>query len=535
MSTKLKTFIKQLLNSPKEFPVELAMGIAFFIIAFIDTTFDSDFTIGLNTDILSLFVPLVTLTFFTGKVNRHLYYISGFLFLPLMLFDLDDFIWTYAFGFTYVLAGILLIMGTHRMDNRNFASHVIHVITQSFFGVLIAGLLNITVLAIIASIYYIFGLDDDLKLFENTTYFIWFVIAPQICFTLISQNEYDECDPGKVMKLILNYILSPAVIIYTFILYIYFIKITIEWNLPKGGVAWLVMAFITAALFGKLMQYVLKSRHYDWFYNRFTWIAVPPLIMFWIGSIYRIRLYSLTESRFYLLVAGILMTLFVFMLLRKRTRNFQLMAVIFGIAIVVFTYIPGISAKSIGLMCQKARLEKFITTLNLIDKKTGKLKEYIDVNEIKRDSTLCKQYRDVCSVIDYVRDEMAAGEFYEQYGNWDLRAYEFDDTNDEDMLPRDYELKSPVPLGEYNILLPEKNYECIFIDGRVIVNDRAENLVLEYPIDSVIGKNPNIVKHPYQPFVYKNDSLMLLLHSIAVKDDTVKNVNTYDFQIYKKQ
>ena len=295
------------------------------------------------------------------------------------------------------------------------------------------------------------------------------------------------------------------------------------------------MAFITAALFGKLMQYVLKSRHYDWFYNRFTWIAVPPLIMFWVGSIYRISLYSFTESRFYLMMAGLLMTAFVFMLLRKRTRNFQLMTVIFGIAVTVFTYIPGISAKNIGLACQKARLDKFITTLDLLDKNTGKLKEDIDVKEIKRDSTLCKQYRDVCSVIDYVRDEMEIGAFSEQYGTWDLREYEFDGTRDENLLMKNYDLESPVPLGEYNVMLPEKNYECIFIDGRIIIKSKAEDAMLEYPIDSIIRKNPNILKHPYNPFVYKNDSLMLLLQSISVKNDTVTDVNTYDFKLFKKQ
>ena len=54
------------------------------------------------------------------------------------------------------------------------------------------------------------------------------------------------------------------------------------------------------------------------------------------------------------------------------------MALIFGAAIILFTYIPGISAKSIGLSCQKQRLTRLISDLKLSDAKTGKLSDDID-------------------------------------------------------------------------------------------------------------------------------------------------------------
>ena len=181
-----------------------------------------------------------------------------------------------------------------------------------------------------------------------------------------------ESEPVKVLRLILNYILSPAIIAYTVILYAYFIKIVFTWDLPKGGVAWMVMGFVTAALVGYLAQYVLKKRYFDWFYQHLTWITLPPIIMYWVGSVYRIHLYSFTESRFYLLMAGVLMTLFVVMLLWQHTRHFQWMALILGAAIIIFTYIPGISAKSIGLRCQTERLNDIIRELKLVDAKTGK-------------------------------------------------------------------------------------------------------------------------------------------------------------------
>ena len=542
MNTKLKSLFLQLLQSPRRFPVEFALGIVFFVIAVWDSESSTwneasaRMESAVNSDILWFFVPLVALSFWLHRVNRWAYLASFFLFLPLMALDLKPFLWTYGFAFTYVLAGILLVVGNRRLDNRSFAAHALHVVTQMFFGLLITGILNMAVMAIVASFFYIFGIDEPKHFYEHIIQFIWFVLAPQVCSTLIRQNEDEVTEPFKVLRLILNFILSPAVIIYTVILYTYFIKIAFEWDLPKGGVAWMVMGFITVALVGRMAQSILSKRYYDWYYSHFTLIAIPPLIMYWIGSIYRIRLYSFTESRFYLMVAGVLMTLFVLMLWKKRTRKYQLMALIFGAAIILFTYIPGISAKSIGLGCQKQRLARLINELKLTDAKTGKLSDDIDMRRIKQDSLLCEQYKDVTSVIDYVRHEIGADEFKKQYGEWSHSEYNFNYNKSKNLydIGNWYERKKPVDLGDYSIMLPENQYTCNFRNKKVIVMNN-DVVVLEYPINSIIRKDTMLLHHPEQLLTYRNDSLMLVLQSISIEDTIVTDVRSYDFQLFKKQ
>ena len=542
MNTKLKSLLQQLLQSPRRFPVEFALGIAFFVIAVWDSESSTwnetsaRMESVVNSDILWFFVPLMVLTFWLHRVNRVAYFASFFLFLPLMALDLKPFLWTYGFAFTYVLAGILLVVGNKRMDNRPFAAHALHVVTQMFFGLLITGILNLAVMAIVASFFYIFGIEEPKHLYEHIIQFIWFVLAPQVCCTLIRQNEDEVTEPFKVLRLILNFILSPAVIIYTVILYTYFIKIVFEWDLPKGGVAWMVMGFITVALIGRVAQSILSQRYYDWFYNRFTLIAIPPLIMYWIGSIYRIRLYSFTESRFYLMVAGALMTLFVLMLWKKRTRKYQLMALIFGAAIILFTYIPGISAKSIGLSCQKQRLSQLISELKLADAKTGKLSDDIDIRRIKQDSLLCEQYMDFTSVVNYVRNEIGNDEFKKQYGEWSHPEYGFNYNKSKNLYDNGnwYERKKPVDLGDYSIMLPENKYTCNFGNKKVIVKNN-DVVVLEYPINSIIRQDTMLLHHPDQLLTYRNDSLMLVLQDICIEDTIVTDVRCYDFQLFKKQ
>lgn len=547
MNTKLKTLLQQLLQSPRRFPIELALGVAFFVIAVWDSESSAwnetkgQMESSVNGDVLWLFVPLMALTFWLHRVNRWAYLVSFFLFLPLMALDLKPFLWTYGFGFTYVLAAILLIVGNKRLDNRSFAAHALHVVTQMFFGLLITGIFNMAVIAIFASFFYIFGIDEPKHFYEHIYQFIWFVLASQVCCTMIRQNEDEVAEPFKVLRLILNFILSPAVIIYTVILYTYFIKIVFEWNLPKGGVAWMVMGFIAVALIGRVAQSILSQRYYDWFYRRFTIIAIPPLIMYWIGSIYRIRLYSFTESRFYLMVAGVLMTLFVLMLWKERTRRYQLMALIFGSAIILFTYIPGISAKSIGLSCQKQRLDQLISEMKLTDAKTGKLNDDLDMRSIRQDSLKCEQYKDVTSVISYVRSEIGDKEFEAKYGKWAHSEYSFgyDKANGKSIVPRNsgdntYTRRKPVELGEYTIMLPSKAYEYKFNNQKVIIT-QDKDTVLEYPIQKIIRQDTMLLHHPEQLLTYRNDSLMLVLEGICIEDTVITDVRYYGLQLFKKK
>lgn len=544
MNTKLKWLWQLLLQSPRRFPIELALGVAFFVIAVCDAetaVWDDKvarMVSAVNGDILSFFVPLMALTFWLHRVNRWAYYASFLLFVPLMALNLQPFLRTYGFAFTYVLAAILLIIGHKPLNNRSFAAHALHVATQLFFGVLISGILNLAVMAICASFFYIFGINEPKHFYAHIAQFIWFVLAPQVCCTLIRQNEDEVKEPFKVLRIILNFILSPAVIIYTVILYTYFIKIVFEWDLPKGGVAWMVMGFITVTLIGGVAQSILSQRYYDWFYRHFTLIAIPPLVMYWIGSIYRIRIYSFTESRFYLMVADVLMTLFVLMLYRQRTRRYQLMALIFGAAIILFTYIPGISAKSIGLHCQKQRLAELIGELKLTDAKTGKLNDNLDLWGIRHDSVMCERYKDVSSVIKYVRDEVGDKEFEAKYGKWSHSEYSFNYANAKNADNRNYadtyNRKKPVKLGEYTIMLPSKDYKYDYDEHSVIVT-HDKDTVLVYPIQNIVSKDTSLLHHPEQLLTYRNDSLMLVLEGICLNDTVVADVRYYGLQLFKKK
>lgn len=100
-------------------------------------------------------------------------------------------------------------------------------------------------------------------------------------------------ESNRILEILLNYIVAPALLIYTAILYLYMAKILVTWSLPEGGVAYLVFGFTLFALAEKALQFLMRKRLYDWFFDRFSLISLPTQLLFWVGAIRRTSEYGL--------------------------------------------------------------------------------------------------------------------------------------------------------------------------------------------------------------------------------------------------
>jgi len=161
--------------------------------------------------------------------------------------------------------------------------------------------------------------------------------------------------------------LSPVLLVYTAILYIYFVKIAVLWSLPKGGVA-LIVIFFSIALFvlKGCIPFVRKS-YYAWFYNRASWIVLPALVMFWIGTVYRISQYGFTEDRVYLVVTGVVISLTTLLFFTQKWGRYLYVVTLIVVLFSTFTYIPGITAKDIEVFSQKDRVQNEVPEVKLPD------------------------------------------------------------------------------------------------------------------------------------------------------------------------
>ena len=358
----LRTFWSQFLQSLTRFPVEALLGVTYFILFLFAERIDAALEGSDSLNLFLWFFPHCVLVFTLHRSSegrpavKALYYLSWFLWIPLLFFCTARHGSGMAIFVSYLLAAILLVVGRKRLDNGPFAREILRVVVRVGICFLIGGLLLAVVTAIISSVGFLFGLNLGEKWFEIPNVFIALNIIPLMCCSAAS-DERPVPRGERILQTVVDRILSPALIIYTLILYAYTVRILVRWELPDGGVAYMVSAFIAVALLCILFQPLIEKSHFTWFYKAFPALAVAPLALLWTGVFRRVSEYGLTESRVYLILFAALMTLFVAMLTTERGRRFQLMALILAAATALFTFIPGIRAKDFGIRSQQKRLE----------------------------------------------------------------------------------------------------------------------------------------------------------------------------------
>ncbi len=353
------------------FPMEAVLGLMFFVVYCCRYESNSNTARDLST-VLAFFPLSLVAVYACHYICRWLYWLCPIVIavaLALFYSDLGNFVDSPAYAYSLLLAAFIFVAHRRAADNRAFSNQTVRLLINALLSGFTGGVLWVAILLILISMAYIFEFSSDWTSYHAGGVVLFFVIPLLFCYMQHrdeqSRNHYSL--QSKFTQVILNYILNPAIVIYTVILFVYFIKIAVEWELPKGNVAYMVLAFIIASFAGQMSQLVVKKPLFGWFYRYFTWIALPPLALFWVGLAYRFAAYGFTESRIYLLAAGVLMTAFVVFLLFRKLNSFRLMLSISSIAIVLLTYIPGISAKSMGVAAQEARVRSLAKELGLLN------------------------------------------------------------------------------------------------------------------------------------------------------------------------
>ena len=513
MKINISKIESSILSCLKKFPIEAILGLCFFVMYCIVDAYQSETDykeVRVIWDILRLFPAFFVLCYtcnitFHGKW-RFIYYLSLIFFVPTFFIDLNHFSFSIYYFFTMLLTFFLLLIGGGKRDNTSFAQDSIQIIINLIISLFIGHVLELAICAIMASIMYIFNLDwFDWPIY---TYLACLFIFIPLLFCSLQQREKFKSMP-PFMDIIITFILSPAVIIYTGILYLYFITIIANWELPKGGIGYMVLAFVIITLGGRMAQLAIRKRYYDWFYNYFSFIAIPPLIIFWIGTIERITTYSFTASRVYLLVAGVLMTLYIVLLLSKRLGNYQLMLIISSFAIAILTYIPGISAKSIGIHAQEKRLEQYIQKLDMLDSKTHKLKQ--EYPAIAPESNEWKEFRELEECYSYLSKEVGSDAIEKRYGQFFYSALD---------VKHEYVFMSgTVDIADFNQYHSMNAFTFELNDNGVITISKADKSeLIRYNIDSLMNAKPELLNDEdsrKELLTFRNDSCMLILQNYS--------------------
>lgn len=346
---------------------------------------------------------------------RLIYYLSPLVYVLFIKTDLKDWITSTEYIIALLICPLAVILSDWIKDNKRFAERIIRYLVDW----VAAGLLALVAYLLVNAIVYSFGYIFDLHIPSKFSFYAFLsasILLTPLCFLTFNRQSEQTPDrpiPGNsFLDILARYVLTPAAWIYTIILYLYFVRIAITWSLPRGGIAYLVFGFILFATILKALQPLLQKQPCKWFYERFSLISLPALIMFWIGVGYRINQYGLTEDRIYLIVCGVVMTLTIGLFFSHRWGRYLYATLSAVVLLALVTYIPGIRAGQLGLLSQNLRAERLIDRLQLADA-TGKI---APIKRPDSDSIHKKDYRDLYNTLSYLEEHDKSESLKERYG-----------------------------------------------------------------------------------------------------------------------
>lgn len=400
---RLSEYFLQIVKTVKRNPMEIIIGIMTFVL----------FQIRDNEAIYAIFPILLCTSYILNGMcergkKRFFYYLS--LLLIFFLFTVEkSFCNTYGFYILLLSSIALLLTYPLKKENALFTINTINSILCAIAAVTTSLLVFLIGSGIYGSINVIFLSKiflDDSPFYGYLAGMLYCVVAPLLFFAFVKNNEaHREMPFSGFIHMISRYLLTPALILYTAILYLYFLKIVFLWELPKGGIVIMSLMYI---LLGIITQAIRSLRPNDGFFYRFTlsfhYVVLPAVVMMWIASIYRVNEYDYTQERVYLMVANAAVTLSLAMLMYKKSAHYRNIILLFIFVFLLFTYVPGISAHSIGLDSQKSSIVKLAKQIYTVDQQGNVIvAEPEDTPQIK---SIAKKQERLESAIRYCRNNL---------------------------------------------------------------------------------------------------------------------------------
>ncbi len=172
------------------------------------------------------------------------------------------------------------------------------------------------------------------------------------------------------LRLFVQYVLLPLVVVYILILYLYMGKILIEWAWPNGWVANLVLSFsITGILALLLLHPIQKEEDHKWVtvFARGYYVALIPLIVLLMLSIWvRISEYGVTVNRYLVATLAVWLSGIVLYFLISKARNIKVIPISLFLITVLISFGP-LSAFEVSERSQLNRLESIFQKHDLLD------------------------------------------------------------------------------------------------------------------------------------------------------------------------
>ena len=215
----------------------------------------------------------------------------------------------------------------------------------------------------------------------------------------LSQLESSQEFPN-VIRIFVQFVLIPLVIVYFIIMYAYFGKIVMEWNLPKGFLTYFINANLVIGILSYLLIFPYKfhvnNKLITVYLSNFFLVLIPVIGMQLVGIITRLVDYGFTEERYLvLLVALWVVFLILYFQFSKKKNTITIPLSMF--AFVLVSTIGPISSQSITKMSQTSRIQQTLLDLKMIENK-----KLIAFKQNKEDTLMLKKAIQLTNDIEFM-------------------------------------------------------------------------------------------------------------------------------------
>jgi hypothetical protein len=293
---------------------------------------------------------------------------------------------------THLVVAFLPFIGNFKINA--FWQYNKSLFIRAFTTVLYTGVLFAGISGAILAITQLFDVDFGSKIYA----YLWYIMALPMSVIIFCAgvptdiNELESStDLPKGLRIFVQFILIPLVVLYLLILYAYMGKIIVQWSLPQGWVTILIMVFSVLGMLAMLLvhpyQHQKENGWVKWYTKGYYVALLPLLILQYVAIFTRIGDYGFTAPRWAVLAITVWLTWITLYNVFFKGRNIVLIPLTLFITAFLFLLGP-LSHKSISISSQTVKINRLLTELKMV--KNGKLLVYKD--NPKTDSLMGELY-----------------------------------------------------------------------------------------------------------------------------------------------
>ena len=295
-----------------------------------------------------------------------------------------------------VLLGFPFEKNNQGFTYRNF-TNLFHLGLATAVWLLVFGL----VAAILFTITTLFNVEFSNSFYDH--FYTSLGIFTQPLFFLVFQQRQakSEMTLNRIFEILVNFVLAPALMIFTVLLYAYVVQIIFEGVLPKGMLANITLPYLLGGLGVYALRSICAKARWETFFKFYPYLSIVPIVLLWLAIDRRISAYAWTEQRIYLVALATAITIAYAILIVPKARQYRLISGVVMVAIFAMTWI--VKPQEIAYQSQTARFEQLLKKLNLSDD-SGKIRDDVDFVERLENmpKSELKDWKELDSVSDYL-------------------------------------------------------------------------------------------------------------------------------------